>query len=49
MREVKTGYKRYLQLHRSLNIIVKPPYNDIGYITISSILRSKPLINPFLV
>ena len=28
---------------------VKPPYNDIGYITISSILRSTPLIKPFLV
>ena len=28
---------------------VKPPYNDMGYITISSILRSTPLIETFLV
>ena len=28
---------------------VKPPYNDMGYITISSILQSTPLIIPFLV
>ena len=27
---------------------VKSPYNDMGYITISSILRSTSLINPFL-
>ena len=26
---------------------VKTPYNDMGYITILSILRYKPLINPF--
>ena len=28
---------------------VKPPYNDMGYITISSILRSTSLIKPFSV
>ena len=33
----------------SLLSTVKPPYNDMGYITISSILRSTSLIKPFLV
>ena len=28
-------------------ITVKPPYNDMGYITISSILRSTSLIKHF--
>ena len=35
--------------HHDLEATVKPPYNDMGYITIFSILRFTPLISPFLV